>query len=313
MFSFFNTSEKLNANEIVDRLEKGLCLENSSLDFSKDYRTRHHNTYLLQALAWNRQKAALRLLERDKSKEALNLKDDWATCLNTPLILAAKINATTIVQTLIELGAKVNEQDYRGFTALHYACLLRNHEAIQLLLAARADVRIRDAFGKSPYYYYCTEISEDDLQYRYGSTDGYLNRMPDMDNHYFGTKKKCLSALRWYIAHVMVNNDWGKGEYVGKFSLYDWAERCLLSREPVYHAKIYEAMMKCFCDNRPKMDINLAGQLSKISLNVYQDDKYNQYRLDPLDLVPRSAIHLKENDEIWVELQEMVPRGYRNR
>ncbi|MBX3709110.1 MAG: ankyrin repeat domain-containing protein [Gammaproteobacteria bacterium] len=317
MFSFFNSSHKvpvsakvIGANELVDKLEDELPLENQWLIFNKDHCTRHHNTYLLQALAWNRQKAALKLLELDKNKEALNLKDDWPTCLNSPLILAAKINAGYIVQKLITLGANLNEQDYRGFTALHYACILRNDAVIKSLLAAKANLQMIDAFGKSPYDYYDMEICETDLQYRYGKAGEYLNHIPDRDNHYFATKKKCLSALRWYIAHIMVNGGWGTESDVDKVSLYDYAKHCLKIREPVYHAEVYEGMMRCFCNNRPSKDKALMHQLS-MTFNSYKDEKCDQYQLNLWDLTPRSAIHQQENDEIWIELQELHPIAYR--
>ncbi len=298
-----------NANAIVDKLENGSSLENKSLPiFNKDYRTRHHNTYLLQALAWNRLNAALNLLELDKNKESLDLKDDWMTCLNTPLILAAKINAEKVVEKLLFLGANVHAQDYRGYTALHYACMLRNDKIIKSLIAAKANIQMMDAFGRRPCDYYRMKMTKEDLQYRYGKVRGYLNPVADKDKHYFATQKKCLSALRWYIPHIIVNNNLGQSESVGNVSLYHYACSCLQIREPVYHADAYEAMMHCFLTNRPKMNSDLATQLSNVSINIYQDEQYDRYQLDPLDLVPHSAIHKDENDQVWVELQELKYR-----
>jgi ankyrin repeat protein len=313
MFSLFNSSAKkessYTANQIVDMLETDQENQSQFLNyFGKDYKTRHHNTNLLQAIAWNKKNAAIKLINLDKEKTSLNLKDDWPTCNNSPIILAAKVNDTDILEQLISVGVNVNEQDYRGFTALHYACLYRNEHAIKQLLNANADLQLTDAFGNKPYDYYCMDISENDLQYRYGYRDGFLNHVPDMDNHYFSTKKKCLSALRWYIAHIIVNNNLGKSDNTGSISLHTYAKQRLQIREPVYDVNFYKAMMKCFLDNRPKIDMQLSSQLISNSSNGYVNDELEKYHLDPLDLVPRTAIH-QEGSETWIELQQLQKPG----
>lgn len=129
---------------------------------------KHGNTLLLLALAWNALTAATILLALDTDNIALYQRDTFLTAQNTPLLLAAKINATSLMALLLSKGAKPDEQDYRGFTALHYACIYRNDKAIALLLAYRADTGLKDAFGEYPKVYYDREIDIKELDYPYG-------------------------------------------------------------------------------------------------------------------------------------------------
>ena len=80
-------------------------------------------------------------------------------CGDTPLHVAARCYQNQAIQLLLDAGADVNQQNNDGNTPLHYAVrnhsfevrnhsaeAIRNHtvEAIQLLLAAGADPRIKN-------------------------------------------------------------------------------------------------------------------------------------------------------------------------
>lgn len=56
---------------------------------------------------------------------------------------------------LIELGFPVNNQNYLGNTAMHYASSLKNWKIVELLLIAKADETILNNNGKTAW-----EISE---------------------------------------------------------------------------------------------------------------------------------------------------------
>jgi len=404
----------------IDTLDKGIdCTDLTPGFFKKNSNDLHKNNHLLEALSYNRKIAALKLIELDKKKKSLNVKDEFPSCKNTPLILAAKIDATEVLIKLIESGANVNEKDYRGFTALHYACLLRNEIAIKHLLDAKADLQAIDAFGKFPYEYYCMTISEEDISYAYGETNKInwdtektklgkhsglifgetsrkLNTAWDWDNHYFSTRKKCLSAFRWYIAHIIVNNKLGRDESVvydllltseatdmtgvqpvlmkksnGHYSfwgrkngiwqmteiakmelqeaatwefpsskivtynspvynilkkghtfssLYDHASSLLENRQPIFDANFYYGMMRCFLNNRPKLNKEIRNQLLPIE-NFYKSANI-EYELDIADLIPREAIckqdeasaivgeHINK-DEVWIEMQPLNRPKYK--
>lgn len=312
MLSFFGrqaVKAPLSLDQLIDLLQcPELDIEHARAQitsFARDDRSRHHNTYLLLALAWNYLRAASRLLDLDTEHAAINLADEWPSCRNTPLILAAKINAVTILKQLIDGGADLDRQDYRGYTALHYACFYRNDAAITLLLDAGASSYVRDAFDKLPQDYYAMQIVQDDLSYCYGEVDGELRHIADNNNHYFATKNKCLSALRWYIAHWIENAACGGDLVIKGRSLLEWARYALKVRSPIYDAAIYKAMMNLFCDRRPRLNETILLRLQDAcgKLNPYVEATFNKYYLFALDLVPPSSISVI-NNEVWIELQE---------
>ena len=296
---------------LIDQLEKGEKIE---VDSFGPLNEKHGNTYLLCALAWNRLRAAKTLLQLDKNKIALNQKDSWPTCRNTPLILAAKINAAEMVGQLIEAGARTDEQDHRGFTALHYACIYRNEEAIRKLLDAGASLNLQDAFGKLPLQYYLREITPDDLAYRYGlsETDATrLNPYPDCNDAYYATYNKCYSSLRWYIAHVLVNTkidqDVGEGA-----KLQAYARASLNRRSPVDHAALYTAMLASFCAARPMIVRELAKQLkpSKADYAAYLDSYQPALTRSGLfGLIPDHSRHRDCHGRLSIEMQQLPAKS----
>lgn len=54
-----------------------------------------------------------------------------------------------LVRLLLNAGVDVNATDCYGYTALHYACQMKNQTLIPLLLAARADPTIKNKHGES--------------------------------------------------------------------------------------------------------------------------------------------------------------------
>lgn len=54
-----------------------------------------------------------------------------------------------LVRMLLNAGVEVNAADCYGYTALHYACQMKNQTLIPLLLAARADPTIKNKHGES--------------------------------------------------------------------------------------------------------------------------------------------------------------------
>ena len=328
MFSFFSEEESIRRmtpspsplNDVIDALEYSALSESQQRSFIKTFgrleNSKHHNTYLLLALAWSRLNATRILIELDKEKIALNLKDEYPSCFNTPLILAAKTGATEVVRQLINAGAEVDLQDYRGYTALHYACILRDDKMIQLLLKAGAAKHLFDAFGKLPEHYYLMNITANDLAYRYGLDPKdhlALSTQYDEDNNYFATEKKSLSALRWYIAHIIINKNWGKNTSVQgkKSSVNDFAAYYLKIREPVDNASVYKAMMEEFESKRPAVDMKLALRLapSRAYLNPYQIERFDRFSVNPLFFVPQKAISTDKEGYVQVELQEIKSTG----
>jgi ankyrin repeat protein len=69
----------------------------------------------------------------------------------TPLLMAVPFGPPEIVKTLIDAGAKVNVQDYRGFTPLMLAAAAdqANPEIVRLLLARGADTQPKTRGGET--------------------------------------------------------------------------------------------------------------------------------------------------------------------
>ncbi len=69
----------------------------------------------------------------------------------TPLLMAVPFGPTEIVRTLVDAGAKVNVQDYRGFTPLMLAAATdrANPETVALLLARGADTQPKTRAGET--------------------------------------------------------------------------------------------------------------------------------------------------------------------
>ena len=69
----------------------------------------------------------------------------------TPLLMAVPFGPPEIVRTLMDAGAKVNVQDYRGFTPLMLAAATdrANPETVRLLLAHSADTQPKTRAGET--------------------------------------------------------------------------------------------------------------------------------------------------------------------
>jgi ankyrin repeat protein len=66
-----------------------------------------------------------------------------------PLIMASKLCHNDMLDMLIAAKANLNVTDKRGWTALHWAAVMNNINAAQVLCKAGADVRPRTNGGKT--------------------------------------------------------------------------------------------------------------------------------------------------------------------
>ncbi len=125
-------------------------------DFLKMYQS--GNTLLLWSVANSSVNFALKLLDKPFAEEFINTKATFYE--NTPLILSISKgwshvptqtqnsqSQSFIAKKLLEKGADVNESDKHGRTALHYACLHRNIEAINSLVKKGGDLKSLDNNG----------------------------------------------------------------------------------------------------------------------------------------------------------------------
>ena len=81
----------------------------------------------------------------------LNYKDDTMSN-NTALHVAAANGHTEIVKMLLDSGrVLLNELNEFGNTPLHYAALNGKADIVNLLLDHKADVNIKNEFGRIPF------------------------------------------------------------------------------------------------------------------------------------------------------------------
>jgi len=99
----------------------------------------------MMALHWNHANAAEFLLD------AGAIPTDEGPLWGSALRIAVRGEQRPIISRLLRSGAKVDlVESWSGRTALHEAVMYRNYEAIETLIAAGANTKVRDKDGKTP-------------------------------------------------------------------------------------------------------------------------------------------------------------------
>lgn len=79
-------------------------------------------------------------------------EDNSNACLFTALLASSIAGYPVIINSLIKVGAKVDERSYHGWTALYAAAWAGQEESIRMLLAHGADVNVRATGGSTPLH-----------------------------------------------------------------------------------------------------------------------------------------------------------------
>jgi ankyrin repeat protein len=77
-------------------------------------------------------------------------------CGLTPVMYAASLGRADALQSLIEMGARVDSVSTSGASALHFAALTGNAQTIDTLVRAGAEPNVRDVRGWTPLMYALT-------------------------------------------------------------------------------------------------------------------------------------------------------------
>ncbi|MDF2691401.1 MAG: hypothetical protein K0S29_1256 [Gammaproteobacteria bacterium] len=208
----------LSTHQIVDVLDQTQIDKtyNMVAPFLSNLRNRsnkHGNSLIHDAIVWNRLSAALFLitLAAYKDVHALWIKDWFPSSRSSPLILASKTGQNKTALLLVQLSEnplELDQQDYIGNTALHYACLMRNNVLIEALLSAGASTNIRNDQGLSALECYEKEASFKDLDYHNGTSprSAYLMKpICDWNDRYQGTQDPSFSNYRWFLGNIIIN------------------------------------------------------------------------------------------------------------
>lgn len=226
-----------NNKYVLDQLEEKLIKNHPYLLHEQFIRVDNDvlNTPLLLSILRNNNQIAKRLIELDSEKKSLDIAANCYMANNTPLILSLKRGNIEMAMFLIERGANVNVAGFRGFTPLHWACILRLDDIIELLILKGANVQTLNAFGKRAIDYYVKEITADDLSFSYSvatksatpinteddelaytemkyddsdvrfvKTDRTFHKEVTM--HSFATKVPDYSDLYWHIEAILKNS-----------------------------------------------------------------------------------------------------------
>lgn len=85
----------------------------------------------------------------------------------TPLIQAAMNGWSKTAQALVNAGADINHvESYEGYTALHYAARLGREGTLKVLLAADADTTIKSKQGETAEEMICAQIGMGHQEYQ---------------------------------------------------------------------------------------------------------------------------------------------------
>ena len=103
---------------------------------------------------------ALHYAAEQKNFDAVTCLDLFTFSKRTPLMLACEshIQNMDAINFLLNKGADVNLQDYRGYTGLHYAVKSKNFDASSCLVYNGADVNLQDRNGQSALHIASSDI-----------------------------------------------------------------------------------------------------------------------------------------------------------
>lgn len=247
----------------------------------------HGNSYLLFAIAYNYTEAALFLIDLgiENHPQSLLMPDLFTSSRSSPLILASKTANNPVAFKLIDyfethsLTDALNATDYNGNTALHYACLTRNHALIEKLLNAGARTDIVNGQPHSPYQtaydYYLLEATKASLFYPYGTCAAktLLFCACDFSPTYQGTNEPAYSFIRWFIHFIILNLGLCQGENETFKPSYGPAKAIWFDAAHPYLAALPKSEKTCKATHISLQKILLAHQISRtpvIDHRLYQ-------------------------------------------
>lgn len=227
------------------------------------------NTPLLWGVASSSVSFVLTLLDSPDTTH-VNVKSTTSRYLNTPLILSIAKGYThvptegeennsqmAIVTKLLQKGAEVNAIDVHGRTALHYACLHRNYEAITALVNAGATWNIKDTNSQTPLDLCCMNYKTASQQLRL-ATGGSQNYTFTLVNDNFASNDNYYPLLSSLLARDNICID---ASFLSQAYAFNQKIDCALA--PIYnHAK------KLF--NQCERNLSFENYMTVISLNNTQ-------------------------------------------
>ena len=133
------------ANELNETIIAKMLEDNKARDFIDDEKALELGTKLFDNCSEDR-------FDIKKIKELIDMgadvnQNDWRN--ETALMKASKNGHKEVVEFLIQKGADVNQKDDYGWTALMWASNGGYEEIVELLIQNRADVNVKDYKGRN--------------------------------------------------------------------------------------------------------------------------------------------------------------------
>lgn len=148
---------KLNVND--NQFQKGCPLvlsmknikdevfRNKTFDYG--FQDKYHNNLLIHSLVRDDEFSFFKILQHAfKDEKIMNSVNDKQ---ENALIIAIKLGRTSYLCKLFLMNINVNQQDDQGNTALHYAIEMRDKYAINSLVYAHANLKIKNNEGVTPF------------------------------------------------------------------------------------------------------------------------------------------------------------------
>ena len=180
----------------------------------------HKNTVLHFSIAKNDFNAFKLLL---KNKADPNTKNSYqGTPLHSVSVFGQE-KAVEFAQMLIQSGARINEQDAEGKTALHYAIIKQKKELIELLIRHGASLQLEDHYKKNPLEYAaeCPELFE------------FILQIPSVNSNLKNSKVDTLSQQTTSKGNLNQSTDEGSPLFHALMTKnFRWVETLLSEKAP---------------------------------------------------------------------------------
>ena len=125
-------------------------------------------------------------------------------------VLHLAVDSAPRVKMLLEKGAQVldiDAQDNRGRSALHYAAVVGNRASMELLLANRADVTLRDLDGASTLHFAVNHPACVELAIQEGCSSKALDSRKRTPLHYYAMVEQSLPEVYDHLCKAGVDPD----------------------------------------------------------------------------------------------------------
>ena len=126
---------------------------------------------------------------------------------SSPIVIAADIGNSNIVEILLENGANINDTDEHGLTLLMKASIYNNTNVIELLLSKGVDIHAQNMNGATAILYASLHSQKDAIQLLMANGASIYDTIGEVGNNVYNTtfNQELKFILRkWPITMVII-------------------------------------------------------------------------------------------------------------